>query len=119
MNPDKGMLYWEDSFPEATEEENAVVGQELTRYTHVSLLINDVERYLDENQGSLNMTQLISTNEFLNDLVKMATQDEEEIDLYLRIARYDPLSKKHGDYTKAYILSYPGFNLTMAAAGVT
>lgn len=119
VNPDKGMLYWEDSFPEATEEENAVIVQELTRYTHVSLLINDVERYLDENQGSLNMTQLISTNEFLNDLVKMATQDEEEIDLYLRIARYDPLSKKHGDYTKAYVLSYPGFNLTMAAAGVT
>lgn len=122
VNATSGLIYWEDKIDLTgiSQENNAAYIEELTKFTHVSLLVNDVERLIDENHGSVNITGLVENNKFLNELVKLSMlQTKEDVDFYLRIARYDPTSKKHGDYTKAYILQYPSFNLTTAAPGVT
>lgn len=122
VNAADGMIYWEDSFDTAEVKNSTYLTNELTKYTHVSLLVNDVERYIDVNEGKLNLTELVENNEYLDKLVKMSIvqqADPADIALYLRISRYDPKSKHHGDYTKAYKLQYPSFNLTKAASGVT
>lgn len=122
VNAADGMIYWEDSFDTAEVKNSTYLTNELTKYTHVSLLVNDVERYIDVNEGKLNLTELVENNQYLDKLVKMSMvqqADPADIALYLRISRYDPKSKRHGDYTKAYKLQYPSFNLTKAASGVT
>ncbi|KAF3993306.1 hypothetical protein FT663_00580 [Candidozyma haemuli var. vulneris] len=123
VNATEGRIYWEDSFDAKKKPiDEKVLLKELTKYSEVSLLINDVERYRGKNEGSLNITELVENNKYLNDLVSLSMSQEttpSDVDLYLRIARYDPNGKRHGDFTKAYILQYPSFNLTKAAAGVT
>lgn len=122
VDASKGMIYWEDSFDSAKIKNSTFLTQELTKYTHVSLLVNDVERYIDVNEGMLNITELVENNKYLDSLVKMSLtlqSEQDGIPLYLRLARYDAKRNRHGDYTKAYKLQYPSFNLTKAESGVT
>lgn len=122
VDASKGLIYWEDSFDSAAVKNNTFLTQELTKYTHVSLLVNDVERYIDVNEGKLNITELVENNQYLDSLVKMSLtlqSEQDGIPLYLRIARYDAKRNRHGDYTKAYKLQYPSFNFTKAEPGVT
>lgn len=111
----EGTLYWKEENPD-----NSTPSIKALEYTDVSLLVNDVERYIGPNTGSLNLTELIAENSELQQLVKFSLKDsKEDITLYLRVAKYAPEGKRYGDYNRAAQLKYPSFNLTLGPPGIT
>lgn len=119
QNYDTGVLYWRrpDGSSYGTDLED------IDRYTEVSLLINDIERYRGVDVGNVNVTDIIEKNEHLKRLVDMAmaNRDDEQKDLtlFLRLARYSNKQRKYGDYTCASILKYPSLEWTPAPPGLT
>lgn len=116
-----GALYWKEL---ESEKLNATSMSNLESYTDVSLLVNDVERYRGPDNGNLNLTQLIESDSELKELLELSVKSEskdfdEEILLYLRIAKYDPDRGHYGDYNRASILRYPSFNFTLGPPGIT
>lgn len=117
-NYDSGVLYWnrQDGGSYDTKIED------VDRYTEVSLLINDVERFRGADVGNINITRIIETNERLRDLVHMSLEERSEnkdIALYLRLARYSNREGKCGDYTQTSILKYPSLRWMPAPPGIT
>ncbi|WPK24779.1 hypothetical protein PUMCH_002070 [Australozyma saopauloensis] len=116
---DKGVLYWRrpdnSSYNEALED--------VDRYTEVSLLVNDIERFRGLDIGNVNITDIIDKNEHLRKLVSMAmdgrSEDSEDITLFVRLARYSNKQRKYGDYTQTGVLKYPSLDWSPAPPGVT
>ncbi|CAI8496680.1 unnamed protein product [Hanseniaspora opuntiae] len=85
----------------------------------VSLLVNDMEVYVGTNT-TISISALKDENPLFADLIYGALLYENNVKLYLRLARCDPLdSSKRGDYTNAGTLIYPYGNWTMPLPGVS
>lgn len=88
-------------------------------FNAVSLLVNDMEVYVGTNT-TISIHTLMDENALLSDLINGALLYENNIKMYLRLARCDLLdSSKRGDYTNAGTLIYPYGNWTTPAPGVT
>lgn len=114
----EGVLYWHDN--PATK--NSLALKELEKYSQVSLLVNDVERYVGDNTDSLNLTLLFQSNKDLSSLIQsslLSGGEGRNIELYLRLAKYAPGRKKYGDYTRASILKLPSLEFETAPPGIT
>lgn len=114
-----GLMYWQE--PE-NHDVSPALAEELEEYTHVSLLINDVERYKDVNVGSVNITQVIEDDANLRALVAMAMNAPDRTDdvtLYLRLAKYSKERNRYGDYTRASVLKLPSYEFTVPPPGIT
>ncbi|SGZ39893.1 uncharacterized protein HGUI_02093 [Hanseniaspora guilliermondii] len=91
----------------------------ISNFDGVSLLINDMEVYVGTNT-TISISSLKNENQLFADLIYGALLYENNVKLYLRIARCDPLdSSKRGDYTNAGTLIYPYGNWTMPLPGVS
>lgn len=118
----EGTLYWKEDIPERTD---TATTRELEKYTGISLLVNDVERYRGTNEGSLNLKVLFEDDTDLKALMDKSLQSDDgkdsndEITIYLRMAKFNPDGHKYGDYNRASILKYPSFNFTQAPPGIT
>lgn len=109
-----GLLSWADSMNSTTSNV----------YTGVSLLINDVERFVAENVTAVNLNDLIKNNTQLNDMVESTLKsnfasDQSTIPLYIRIGRKIVGSHKYSDFSKAAILLWPNGDITLPKPGVT
>lgn len=118
-NYEAGVLYW--NHPDGSAYSTNL--DDIDRYTEVSLLINDIERFRGVDKGKVNVTDIIQTNEHFRRLVEMAMenkpQGETDITMYLRLARYSNKQRKYGDYTQTSILKYPSLDWTPAPPGIT
>lgn len=108
---DSGSLYW-------TTNATWTFQETVEKYTDVSLLINDVERFRGENVGLVNITEVIGSNLQLQKMVKEA-EKAGVATLYLRLARYSPLLHKYGDYSRAAVLHLPTNDFIEAPPGFT
>lgn len=117
-----GMLYWEEH---PTKNLTIAQTEHLAKYTDVSLLINDVQRYTGPNDASLNLTHLFEENADLKSLLETslksgdAKDENGDITLFLRMAKYAPQDNGYGDYNRASILKYPSLNFTAGPPGIT
>lgn len=118
-NYEAGVLYWRrpDGSAYSTDLDD------IDRYTEVSLLINDIERFRGVDKGNVNVTDILETNEHFRRLVEMAMEnkkdEETDITMFLRLARYSSKQRKYGDYTQTSVLKYPSLEWTPAPPGVT
>ncbi|SCU92431.1 LAMI_0E10374g1_1 [Lachancea mirantina] len=85
-----------------------------------SLLINDVERYVGKNT-TVDLDVLIEQDVAFSSLLKQATDEKEQVKLYLRVARAntEKSTEQHGDYTSAAVLTWPNGPWIESANGVT
>lgn len=112
-----GTLYWKG-------HDDANVASTLEEYTDISLLVNDVERYVGPDYGNLDLNKLFEEDSHLKELLELSLQSESrdanhDITLYLRMAKYAPDGGHYGDYNRASILKYPSFNFTVGPPGIT
>lgn len=84
-----------------------------SQYTHTSLLVNDIERYLGP-ATEINLKLLFSSGPLadLLALLKNAT-------IYLRLGRKVPNSRSYSDYTNAAVLLWPAGDFVPPKPGVT
>lgn len=110
-------VYWRE--PDMSKSSKLLL-DELTDYSYVSVLINDIEKFKGQNIGNLNITQLLMDDKDFKRLLDTPESGAgTETTLYLRIAKYSPQKKKYGDYSSASRLQLPSFNLTIGDLGLT
>lgn len=121
---DSGNLYWEE-FNYTKSGKNPPPSDELAQFTDISLLVNDIERVRIENEGFMNILEIFQENDELKLMVEIALHtdaalDEQgNIEVFLRIAKYNPTTKKYGDFSRATIFKYPSQDIVYALPGVT
>lgn len=121
---ESGSLYWVD-FNNSTAEVDAQKQQDLNSLSDISLLINDVERMRGPSSGSVNFTELLEDNEELKKMVQLtsdsanAKDNDGNFDIFIRIAKYNPATKRYGDFSRSSIFKYPSNELVLAPAGIT
>lgn len=112
-----GTVYWKE--PDMSKSSKLLL-DELSDYSYVSILINDIEKYKGQNVGFLNFTQLLADDtDFKRVFDYPLNGAEGNTQLYLRIAKYSPQKKKYGDYSSASSLHLPSLNLTVGELGIT
>lgn len=117
FNIDSGTIYWRE--PDMSDASKVLL-DELSDYTEVSILINDIEKFKGKNVGSLDFKQLFTDDkDFKHMLDSPENGAHEDTKVYLRIAKYSPQKKKYGDYSSASVLRLPSFNLTIGDLGLT
>lgn len=92
-----------------TELETGNISSQLNQTLDgVSLLLNDFEVYVGENQ-TIALDILVQENQLLNKMIQDSLSVNGTVPLYLRIARanIETPRKLHGDYTHAALLEWP------------
>lgn len=91
------------------------------KYNGVSLLVNDIERYVGEWSTSVNLTQILTSNRELSSGIDMALalSKKKAIPLYLRVGLVSLEKKQYGDYTNAAVLQWPSGDLKLPMPGLT
>lgn len=91
-------------------------------YSSISLLINDIETYIEDRVSSINLKQLFDTDS-LKPLIEKSLQSNHllnnSIKIYLRVGRKIPDSDTYSDFSNAAILNWPSGNLTLPDPGYT
>lgn len=93
-------------------------------YTGVSLLINDIERYVAENVTSVNFKQLIANSTELTKAINQTlnspfVSNDNNIPLYIRIGKKVMGTNKYSDFSNAAILKWPSGEAHLANPGIT
>lgn len=114
---DSGILFWED--PDMSSSSKELL-DEMSEYSHVSLLINDIEKFRGQDVGFFDIAKLLQDDDDFKDLTdSRASGVDSEARVYLRIAKYSPQSDRYTDYSSASSLQLPSFNLTIGDLGLT
>jgi hypothetical protein len=91
-------------------------------YSSISLLVNDIEAYIEDRVSSINLKQLFD-NDSLKPLIKKSLRSNHllnnSIEIYLRVGRKIPDSDTYSDFSNAAILNWPSGNLTLPDPGYT
>lgn len=120
-DPETGLMTWtEINFETLTPSQRVAYGA----YKSVSVLINDVERYIATNVTSVNLKELFeSSTELLTDInesLKHGYKDAEgNILLYIRIGRRLTKEPEYSDFTNSAVLKWPSGNFTLPAPGIS
>lgn len=87
----------------------------------VSLLVNDIERFVGSWTASVNLTHIITANAELKGGLEMAlaASNKDQIPVYLRVGLVDLAKGVHGDYTNAAVLQWPKGELSLPLPGLT
>ncbi|CAH6718460.1 uncharacterized protein CLIB1444_01S07250 [[Candida] jaroonii] len=93
-------------------------------YKGISILINDVERFVGQNISSVNLPQLFQNSTELTNLIQQTLDskfvvDNENIPLYIRIGKKIMGTHRYSDYSNAAILKWPSGELTLPKPGIT
>lgn len=108
-----GLLSWTDP----THNRNRL-------YNGISILINDVERYVGHNITNINLPELFQNSTELTNLIQQTLDskfvvDKENIPLYIRIGKKILGTHRYSDYSNAAILKWPSGELTLPKPGIT
>lgn len=121
FNITSGILSWN-----ITEDSNlSVMEQELIKkYNGISLLINDIERFVGSGILTLNLHELFQSTHDLKDNIhgalKAGSKDKEgNISLYLRIGKKILGSEIYSDFSNAGILKWPSGEFVKPEPGMT
>lgn len=110
---DSGILSWLDDPLWANSTSKA-------QYTGVSLLINDVERFVAEGQDSVDLNEIFATHDDLPDLAAVSdTAEPVSMNIYLRLGRKVPGSGTYSDFTNAGVLQWPSGEFQPPPPGIT
>lgn len=121
FNTETGELTWLNSLSGA----KSPIDEKLSaKYSEISLLINDIERYVSDKVQSVNLNSLIESTEALNSMIKSSLQSnlrdhDGNIPMYVRIGKKIPGSHIYSDFTNAAILKWPSGEFTPPKPGVT
>lgn len=87
----------------------------------VSLLVNDIERYIGNWTTSVNLTNILATNLELSSGIDLALAlaKKKLIPLYLRLGLKSIPKNRYGDYTNAAVLQWPSGELLLPSVGLT
>lgn len=93
-------------------------------YNGISVLINDVERYVASNVTSVNLQQLITNSSDLSHMISQSLKSkfvsgDNTIPLYIRIGKKIMGTNKYSDYTNAATLIWPKGELKLPEPGIT
>lgn len=102
----QGLLYWNSTHSDTSLS------------TRVSLLVNDIERYRGESNGTVDISEIFQGNDELKALVGLELSDS-DTPVYLRLAIYLVSKRAFGDYTRAAILKIPSFEFEVPPPGIT
>lgn len=91
------------------------------KYNGISLLVNDIERYVGEWSTSVNLTKIITSNRELSSGIELALalSKKKAIPLYLRMGLVSLEKNHYGDYTNAAVLQWPSGDLKLPVPGLT
>lgn len=110
---ESGVLSWLDDPLWANSTSQA-------KYTSVSLLINDVERYVGDGQNSVNLNDIFATHDDLPDLAAISNaEDAQTMNIYLRLGRKVPGEGTYSDFTNAGVLQWPSGEFHTPPPGIT
>lgn len=113
FNKDSGILSW------------ANIPSDKQKYTLISLLINDIERYVADKVDSVNIKELFTNSQLMTDMINAAMTKNEIKDeqgsflIFLRIGRKIPDSNVYSDFSNAAILKWPSGEFIPPKPGVT
>lgn len=110
-----GFLSW-NSMPEnITKFESGIYLQ----YDGVSLLINDIERYSGPDLQAIDLKLLLQQSDMADMISQSLTSTDEDVPIYIRIARKILTSERESDFSNAALLKWPSGELTLPEPGVT
>ncbi|CUM63482.1 uncharacterized protein PRCAT00001058001 [Priceomyces carsonii] len=94
------------------------------KYDSVSILVNDVERFVGDDVGSVSLELLIDNSDDLRDYMDLAlkhgsTDDDGNISMFLRIGRKIANTNYYSDFSKAAILKWPSGEFELPQLGIT
>lgn len=121
FNVTSGILNWKFADDSSMSSIEKTIN---SKFNGVSLLINDIERYVDERRESLNLIDLFKKSTDLKDSIKNALyqgyKDKDgNILMYLRIGKKVLGSEVYSDFSNAGILKWPSGEFTKPQPGVT
>lgn len=117
-----GLLSWKDIDKDSL---SAIDKKLLTKYNGYSILINDIERFVDyTNLTFMNLTDLFRTESGLGNLIQSSLDSgfkdkDGNIPIYLRIGRKILGSSTYSDFSKAAVLKWPSGEFVLPEEGVT
>ncbi|CAI5756544.1 unnamed protein product [Candida verbasci] len=112
-----GILSWMSISPA-----NGTNNQEklLSKYSEISLLINDIESFTNKSIDQLNLKQILDKLPIVQDTLNNGIKDSSgDISIYLRLGRKIPNTKFYSDFSNAATLKWPSGKLTLPVPGLT
>lgn len=121
FNITSGILDWKFA---DTSSMNSIEQAVNNKFNGVSLLINDIERYVGDRAESLNLVDLFKKSTDLKNSIKNAlkngyTDKDGNILMYLRIGKKVLGSEAYSDFSNAGVLKWPSGEFTKPQPGVT
>lgn len=109
-----GILSWADFPGQGNHNE----------FNGISILINDIERYVAANISSVNVRELFDNSTELTTLIREGVNSHfgdpsHTIPLYIRIGRKIMGTSKYGDFSNAAMLSWPEGTIRLPKPGIT
>lgn len=89
------------------------------KFSSVSLLVNDIEAYVEDKVSTINLKDLFGSDEIKPLIQKSLETINNTVSIYLRIARKVPDSDIYSDFSNAAILNWPSGDLKLPDPGFT
>ncbi|EGV66035.1 hypothetical protein CANTEDRAFT_97099 [Yamadazyma tenuis ATCC 10573] len=91
-------------------------------YDGISILVNDIERYVGTNVTGVNLKQLFKNSTELSNLIETslgASADNSNIPLYIRIGKKIMGTKRYSDFSNAAVITWPEGHIDLPNPGNT
>ncbi|KGQ99932.1 hypothetical protein MEQ_01707 [Candida albicans P87] len=121
-NDTTGTLEWTNIPPQL--ELTKIKSKLYEKYSSISLLVNDIERFVGDKAKRINLKELLTSSDDLTEEIKRALVDgmkdeNGDISIYLRIGRKIPNTHHYSDFSNAAILKWPSGQLKLPLPGIT
>ena len=121
-NDTTGTLEWTNIPPQL--ELTKIKSKLYEKYSSISLLVNDIERFVGDKAKRINLKELLTSSDDLTEEIKRALVDgmkdeNGDILIYLRIGRKIPNTHHYSDFSNAAILKWPSGQLKLPLPGIT
>lgn len=114
-NVKSGILSWEALVEAGMTKVEKLFFQ---KYSAVSILVNDIEYFVEENLNSVNLTRVFEQSE-LGRFISDGLEKADSLNIYLRLGRKVPNTSQYGDFTNAAVLKWPSGDLKLPTLGLT
>ncbi|KAK6464487.1 hypothetical protein DFJ63DRAFT_79916 [Scheffersomyces coipomensis] len=120
-NITSGEIFWQGITDDLLSPIDRVLYE---KYSSISILINDIERFVGNQSESMNLRELFQTSADLSQEITQSLKDgfkdaAGNILIYLRIGRKIPGAQVYSDFSNAAILKWPSGDLDLAVPGLT
>ncbi|KAK6458619.1 uncharacterized protein RJT20DRAFT_123651 [Scheffersomyces xylosifermentans] len=94
------------------------------KYSSISVLVNDIERYVGDKVESVNLKEIFANSTELASQIaeslKSGYKDKDgNIAIYVRVGRKIPGTNVYSDFTNAAVLRWPNGNMSFPKPGLT